>query len=258
MLDINFIKKPFPMSSTTDYNELLPVISAINPADVLTPNLPIDVFVQESENLYHWSKDDQQALTKVGLNWNLVLGLPARAGACRESQSLWNKERNTRQEAEQAWKDQAPAAFGLRDQLVHDFRFAFRKFDGLLSRVDEIAQGDTNSDMVQDLNDLAIVGKSNTNLLTPISFDLTKLDLASDLSDRMGDLLGATNGERKEVSEAMLIRDKAFTYLKQAVDEIRECGKFAFWRTPERLKGYNSDYWKQQKKSTPEKEETPA
>lgn len=235
------------MSSTTDYNELLPVISAIKPADVLTPNIPIDVFVQEAENLYHWCKDDQQALIKVGLDWNFVLTLPVRAGACREAQSLWNKERNTRQEAEQAWKDQAPAAFDLRNQLVHDFRFAFRKFDGLLSRVDEIAQGDTNADMVQDLNDLAAVGKANPEPLVAINFEMPLLDTAADVSDRMGDLLGATNGERKEVSEAMLIRDKAFTYLKQAVDEIRECGKFAFWRTPDRLKGYNSAYWKQQK-----------
>ena len=230
------------MSSTTDYNELLPVLKAMKPADVLTPNIPIDVFVQEAENLYHWCLDDQQALTKVGLDWNLATTLPSRAGACREAQSLWNKERNTREEAEQAWKEQAPAAFDLRDQLLHDFRFAFRKSEGLLKRVDEIAQGDTNSDMVQDLNDLATLGKANTGLLTPISFDLTRLDLAADLSDRMGDLLGATNGERKEVSETMQIRDKAYTYLKQAVDEIRECGKFAFWRNPERFKGYVSNY----------------
>ena len=246
------------MSSTADYNELLPVISAINPADVLTPNIPIDVFVQEAENLFHWCSDDEGELTRVGLDWTLVTTLPVRAGACREAQSLWNKERNTRQEAEQAWKDEAPAAFGLRDQLIHTFRFAYRKFDGLLSRVDEIAQGDTNADMVQDLNDLSVLGKANAEPLVIINFDMPLLDTAADVSDRMGDLLGATNGERKEVSEAMLIRDKAFTYLKQAVDEIRECGKFAFWRTPDRLKGYNSDYWKQQKKSTPEKEQTPA
>jgi hypothetical protein len=242
------------MSSTTDYNNLLPVITAIPSAEVLTPNMPIDVFVQEAENLYHWCIDDQPALTRIGLDWNLVLSLPVRAGACREAQSLWNKERNTRQEAEQAWKEQAPAAFDLRDQLLHDFRFAFRKSEGLLKRIDEIAQGNTNSDMVQDLNDLAALGKANAALLAPINFDLTKLDLAADLSDRMGDLLGATNGERKEVSEAMVIRDKAFTFLKLVVDEIRECGKFIFWRNPDRLKGYNSDYWKAQNASPKEKQ----
>ncbi len=243
------------MSTTSDYNELLPELMAIKPADVLTPNLPIDVFVQESENLYHWCLDDEQALTGAGLDWELVTSLPARSGACREAQSLWIKERNTNQEAERLWKVEAPAAFDMRNQLVHTFRFAFRKDDGLLARVEEIAQGDTNSDMVQDLNDLAVLGKANTNLLTKVNFDLTLLDTAADLSDRMGDLLGATNGERKEVSEAMQIRDKAFTYLKLAVDEIRECGKFVFWRNPDRMKGYVSDFW--QKKNAAKEKEPP-
>jgi hypothetical protein len=244
------------MSSISDYNDLLPEIQAIKPEDVLAPTMPVDVFVQEAENLYHWCPDDQAALIKAGLDWNLVTSLPVRAGACREAQSLWKKERNTRQQAEQDWKDESPDAFDLRDQLVHIFRYAFRKNEGLLGRVDEIAQGDSNSDMVQDLNDLSELGKANTDLLSPVTFDFPLLDAAAELSDRMGDLLGATNGERKKDSEAMLIRDKAFTYLKQAVDEIRECGKFVFWRNPDRLKGYNSDYWKT-KHAEPEKVTTP-
>ncbi|HCY41081.1 MAG TPA: hypothetical protein DHV48_06955 [Prolixibacteraceae bacterium] len=232
------------MSTTNDYNELLPVIRAIKPNQVLIPSMPIDVFVQEAENLFHWCLDDMQELTRVGLLWDVVISLPARSGACREAQSLWIKERNTSQEAESNWKVEAPAAFDLRDELLHQFRFAFRNNEGLLARVDEIAQGNTNADMVQDLNDLAVLGKANTALLTVIGFDPTLLDRAADVADRMGDLLGATNGERKSVSEAMQLRDKAYTYLKLAVDEIRECGKFVFWRNPDRLKGYISDYHK--------------
>lgn len=232
------------MPSSADYNELLPVIQAINPETVVTPTVPVDVFVQEAENLAHWCPDDQAALVNAGLDWNLVIGLPTRAGACREAQSLWIKERNMSQEAEQLWKAEAPAAFGMRDSLLHAFRYAFRKDAGLIARLDEIALGDTNADMVQDLNDLSILGKAHLDLLVPINFAPIALDDAAATSDRMADLLGATNGERKEVSEAMIIRDKAYTYLKQAVDEIRECGKFVFWRNPDRLKGYVSDYWK--------------
>jgi hypothetical protein len=232
------------MPSSADFSELLPIIQAINPEDVVTPTVPVDVFVQEAENLFHWCADDQSALVAAGLVWDLVTSLPVRAGACREAQSIWIKERNMRQEAEQQWKEEAPAAFDMRDQLVHAFRYAFRKDDGLLARVDEIAQGDTNSDMVQDLNDLSVLGKAHLELLAAIQVSPITLDDAAAMADRMADLLGATNGERKEVSEAMIVRDKAYTYLKQAVDEIRECGKFVFWRNPDRLKGYVSDYWK--------------
>jgi hypothetical protein len=130
------------------------------------------------------------------------------------------------------------------DELIHTFRYAFRNQEGLLGRVDEIAQGDTNSDMIQDLNDLAELGKANLDLLAVVNFDASLLDLAANLADQMGDLLGATNGERNKDSEAMIFRDQTFTYLKQAMDEIRNCGKYVFWRNADRLKGYSSDYWK--------------
>jgi len=243
------------MPSSEDYSELLPEIQAIGPENVVIPTVPVDVFVQEAENLAHWCTDDQEALVNASLDWNLVTSLSARAGACREAQSIWIKERNMRQEAEQLWKDEAPAAFGMRDHLLHTFRYAFRKDAGLLARLDEIALGDSNSDMVQDLNDLSVLGKAHPDLLTPINFDPIALDDAAETADSMADLLGATNGERKEVSESMIIRDKAYTYLKQAVDEIRECGKFVFWRNPDRLKGYVSEFW--QKRNAAKEKETP-
>lgn len=244
------------MPSSEDYNACLAEILAIETKNVMTPNIPIDVFVQESENLYHWCLPDRSALTGAGLAAGLIDNLPVRSGACREAQSLWVKERNTRQESEQQWKDEAPAAFDLRDELVHAFRYAFRNNPVLLARVDEIAQGDTNADMVQDLNDLSKLGKANLALITAVGVAPEKLDQAADTSDRMGDLLGAVNGERETDNEAMVIRDKAFTFLKQAVDEIRNCGKYVFWRSPDRLKGYNSDYWKVRNASTRGKDTT--
>lgn len=231
------------MSSTTDYNELLPEIMAIPMAQILAPNMPINVCVQEAEYLYHWSMVDQTALTKAGLNPEMIIKLPSCAGACREAQSLWIKERNTRQEAEQAWSEQAPVAFGMRDHLVHGFRYAFRKDPGLLGRVEEIAQGDTNADMVQDLNDLSVLGKSHLDLVTGVGISVVELDNAANIADSVGSLLGATNGERDSTSEAMVVRDRAYTLLKQVMDEIRNCGKYVFWRNPERLKGYFSEHW---------------
>ena len=197
------------MSSTSDYNELLPEIQAIPTAEILNPNMPINVFVQEAEDLYHWSLVDQATLINGGLSPNMIPELPARAGACREAQSLWNKERNTRMAAEQAWKDLAPEAFGQRDHLLHAFRYAFRKDPVLLGRVDEIAQGDTNADKVQDRNDRSVLGKANLNLVTAVGITPETLDNAANLADTMGDLLGATNGERDTNSETMIIRDKA-------------------------------------------------
>jgi hypothetical protein len=48
--------------------------------------------------------------------------------------------------------------------------------------------------------------------------------------------------DRQDFSEAKRIRDQAFTHLKEAVDLIRKCGQYVFWRNAARLKGYRSNY----------------
>jgi hypothetical protein len=56
----------------------------------------------------------------------------------------------------------------------------------------------------------------------------------------------------------MKLRDRAFTYLKQAVGENREYGRIVFRRNPDWLKEYTSDCWEQQKQRAAEKVETSA
>jgi hypothetical protein len=40
------------------------------------------------------------------------------------------------------------------------------------------------------------------------------------------------------------MREKVYTFMKQAVDEIRESGQYVFWREEDRKKGYVSAYKK--------------
>lgn len=49
----------------------------------------------------------------------------------------------------------------------------------------------TNADMIQDLSDLAALGKANTEPLIKIGMDLTLLDKAEKLSGEMAKLLAA-------------------------------------------------------------------
>jgi hypothetical protein len=48
--------------------------------------------------------------------------------------------------------------------------------------------------------------------------------------------------DRQDFSAVKKIRDQAFTHVKEAVDKIRKCGQFVFWRNAARVKGYRSDY----------------
>lgn len=228
--------------SKENYEALLPEIEAIPDAATLVPHMPVDKYVQEALDLQVWCQEDIPVLLQAGVAQPVFDSLAARTGALRYAQSLWKKERYTKAEATQEWDTKEPIANDLRDELEHTFRFAFRARPDLLSKVQQIEEGTGKEDLVQDLSDLAVLGTANLPLLESIQFDVAKLDTAAQMSTDLGDLLAISNGARTEGNSGKVLRDKAYTYLKQSVDEIRAAGKFAFWKSPQRLKGYYSRY----------------
>jgi len=232
------------MSNSDDFAAMQAAIEALPDERLKSPALPIDTFLQEAENLYTWCQEDKEQLVQASLDWALVEKLPVLCGALRQAESMWFKDRFTREEAEKIWKEKSPAAYDLRNQLLHDFHFAYRNSLDLTGRVRRIAEGNGHADMIQDLNDMAELGKANSTQLNAIGFNLEQLELAASTSDEMAQLLSMATTERASDNQARIIRDKAFTLLKETVDEIRQCGQYIFWRDPQRFKGYISFYHK--------------
>ncbi|MGM0530521.1 MAG: hypothetical protein ACQER7_04150 [Bacteroidota bacterium] len=78
--------------------------------------------------------------------------------------------------------------------------------------------------MIQDLVSLAISGKANPEPLTAIGFGHILLEQASRMSHELGNPLARYKGEDEIDYEYLKLRNKAYTHLKEAVDEIRACG----------------------------------
>ena len=77
------------MPQQSDYQSKLQTITSIPEKELQSPAMPVDVFLQEAENLYHWVRDGEEALRGAGLDWNWVSDFPTRAGALREAESIW-------------------------------------------------------------------------------------------------------------------------------------------------------------------------
>lgn len=229
------------------FNLKIDEIKAISDKAVKVPNLPIDVALQESEDLYIWCEDDKELLVKAGLNWQLVDDLPVRAGALRYIQSQWQKEYKSIEEARKEWRKRSPEAFELRNELLHHFLYAFYSFPDLYARTQKIAKGNTQAGMIQDLSDLSVLGEANSQQLFAIGFDITLLDKAILVSEEMAKLLAVLNSNGLEDYKFRILRDKAFIHLKEAVDEIRRCGQYVFWKDNQRRKGYISIHIKNSK-----------
>ena len=250
------------MSKEEDYNLKLQVIKAIGPDSIKTPSgIPVEIYIQEAEILYQWCQADKEALVAAGVDWSMVEDILVRCGALANAEALWMKERFGKEESRRKWSQEYPLAYKLRNDLVHHFRYAFRKDGPLSGRVDAIADGTGHADMIQDLINLSVLGKANPELLAKINFDMSLLDQASQMSDQLSPLWAMAIGERMEYSENKIIRDQAYTHLKEAVDEVRDCGQYIFWHNDLRLRGYRSPYLRKVRnkdKENPEKPKTTA
>jgi len=177
-----------------------------------------------------------------------VEDLLLRVLAAAEAQSEWRNVMFGREEAQKQWAALSPKGYALRDELLHFMRYAYRDLPDLQTRVDSVAEGSSDADMIQDLNDLAVIGRENLNPLAAVGFAPIKLDEAASLNASLGALRPDASVDKAADREKKLLRDQAYTHLKEAVDTIRECGQFVFWKNEDRAKGYASDYLRKNRK----------
>ena len=74
--------------SKEDYESKIETIKAIPEDQMKSPNMPVDVYLQEAENQFTWAQEDKDELTGAGLDWRFVEELPVRAGTLREAENL--------------------------------------------------------------------------------------------------------------------------------------------------------------------------
>lgn len=229
------------MSEQNDFESQLTTLQAIPTDAIRSRGMPVDVYLQEAEDLYQWALKDNDRLQSAGLgDW--VEQLSLRIGLLREAEGRWQVEYQARQEAGQEWAEKSTDAFELRDHLLRSFRYAFRHHPELLKKVGKIAEGDTQADMIQDLSSLAILGRQHTELLAAINLNADVLETAATTADTMAQVLARANAEKLGTNESLRIRDQAYTHLYEAVEEVRACGRYVFFNEQERLKGYFSAY----------------
>lgn len=247
------------MSDKENYEALKPNYDAIEHDDIKQPNLPVDVANNEAMYLYDIASRDKDKFASTDVDVALIESLPIRVGGLRYSQTRWTQVFAEKSEIEKQWSLISTEGFELRDELLHFCRYAYRKEKALMNIVHRIAEGATNSDMIQDLSELSMLGKNNPTQLESVGFDLLKLDRAAELAEQGGLLLGKVNGDRDDnVKVDKDMRDRAYTYLKEAVDTIREAGRFLFWKDEEKAEQYTSAYFRKLREAREKKEEQEA
>jgi len=247
------------MNNLVHYDDKISMIMSIPDEKIHLPgSMPVKIYIQEAEDLYKWCQPDREKLTGNGLDWAMVEDIPARAGALREAQSRWKLSDKSDTETEKEWDEKSPAAHSFRKDLIRAFRFIFSDNASVISRINMLAEGESNSTVIQSLNDLSIFGRDHTEILQAARFDITRLDKAAEMSCEMASILAAVNSRRAFCSDTLKIRNQAYTYLKEAVSGVKKHANYIFWRDPARLRGYTSSYNRKKYNKSKNHKEEPA
>jgi hypothetical protein len=237
------------ISSAEAYTKLLPTFSAIRPEDLYKPTMPRQDIVGETTELKVNGLMDRDTLVANGLDPLWIDSLEVRIGAYAHASSEYETSEFTKSEARQKWESIQEGVYAFRKDYLDILRFAFRKSKELLALVDNIAEGRGHRDHVLDLKDCHLLTEKNRPALEKINFDFDKSQKAIEMFEEANNLLAEANTTPEEISAKRLTAFQAYTYLKQAVDEIREFGQFCYRNDPERLKVYKSDYYQGLRKS---------
>jgi hypothetical protein len=208
---------------------------------IKSPNQSVDAFLTDADNLSKWCLPDKPKLMAAGLDETLFDLLPEQIAACRKAQISWIYYRKSEKKLQTNWKKQSKIAFDLRDTLIADFKYAFRNDATLLELVADTAKHKTITKKIQDLNDLAVLGRSETAALSSINFDTNKLEQAADFVPQISTLYALINKELKETNELLLLRNQSYTALLTTVSEIRKCGVYVFRKDKLRQQGYRDE-----------------
>ncbi|TVZ41166.1 hypothetical protein P886_0506 [Alteromonadaceae bacterium 2753L.S.0a.02] len=230
------------MSDQDDYQNRRDAIASIAPADIKPHNIPIDVYLQEAENLFHWAKQDFKRLNQAGLSRELLDELPIRVGVLRVAEAHWRAAIGSQRSAERQWSQRSKAAYKLRNELLRSLRYALRHQANAWRPLVSIAGGSGHADMIQDLASLAAMARKHKDALHRVGVSLDIAQQAIDMADQMSALLAQASNEKRTAHPVKVLRDQAYTYLKTVVDEVRECGKFVFHHQAQRLRGYASPH----------------
>jgi hypothetical protein len=204
---------------------------------------PIDVPVVE---LCQESRELEAVVAQMGAR--LVEGSRLDPGLCE----ALKPRRKLLEEKEQDWlahrlasssgrKVALQQAERLKKDMIAALRYFLHRDEAVQARVDNILPGTGLADLIDDLQKLAALLRENAAALA-------RADLPPDAADRaeeLARLLGldevarslATSEEGRHLQDQ---RNRAFWYLREAMDEIRAAGRYVYRNDPRRLALFRS------------------
>lgn len=222
------------------YETLLPVISAIE--KYTPPSMPIEEAVGEGNRVTLLIREDRAKLERSGIELHFLDSFEARAGALSWSAAQVTTYVDMESTAKSEWDAIKPGANIIRKKFLKALTRACRNNPELAAAVERIRAGQGNLDWVLDFLSMHKLGKEVRALLENVCADLSLIDRSAELHTQLQDILSRMTIDPEKLNEAKVLFYKAWTHLKEALDEVYEAGQYVFDEDDPRHSLYYSDY----------------
>jgi hypothetical protein len=229
------------MADQQDFERLTPELMAIDGKEVREPDMPVDEAVKENEIMSAAAQRNKDAFVAVNFDTGLIEKCALSGGALRYTQATLTATIGEVKEAAALWTAEEPKGYATRKELLAALAYATRNVPDAQKAIKAVRKGAGGADMVQDLLALVQLGKKYGTHLEAIKFNMGLIDEAETLANRLGKLYANAFIE-KGSKEAKLLRDRAFTYMRQVMGEILDAAEYVFRNEPDKLEPYYSAY----------------
>jgi hypothetical protein len=189
------------------------------------------------KTITHEARELQDVITKFGptilarsrLSEALVADLPRRLETLHASESLWRAHHDaalleeTRHLRKEASTLRAAAVLALRHFLPHD--------RALQAEIDDLAEGPGLPALLDALRRLSPLLDAHAAPLAKAQLPPGAATRASELAELIQSAASGRLADGPTAEEARLLRNRAYWWLRACMDEIRECGRYAYPRS---------------------------
>jgi chaperonin cofactor prefoldin len=211
---------------------------ALDPSFAANIDRPVADIVQEARELEAVLDKVAKKLVKHSrLDKAIASSLAARRAALDAAEALWTEHRVAAlDKSQKATREKAEA---LKQDMIQALRHFLEEDEQVQKRVDDIIPGTDLADLVDDLKKLAALVDEHAAALKKADLPAQAAKSARDFAEALS-VGAAERAASADGAEAKELRNRAYWWLRGAMDEIRSAGRYVFRDDPKMLKVFRA------------------
>lgn len=224
------------------YNQSLPILLAMNPEDVRIPNYATEELIFECYKINKLCLHDKEQLVTSGLSPQLIDNFIEKIKIYETAAAKYIAFGYNATKFKQEFDRLLNEALLVRKELIHYCNFAYRKNKNALKALEKVKNGRSKKDKIYDLVSFVELSKEFPDDLHKINFNWSLLEKIEHYHEKLKTLHAKTTVSPKEKTKLADIRNRAYTYLTNDLNKIKEYAQFVFWQDEKRASLYKREH----------------